>query len=392
MVTRQNIPRDSRNPVDHVPSGYEGSVDTTFYIPSCGIEDADTALVHLYDKEIGFAGLELNEGSEKLVFNKPFVIFAVGERFAVVKKLKPPRTRNGALLLPAISIRRTNIEQTAEDITGRGMNQHTGELVIKTRLDKDSDRNYQALLNKLALKNMVNLPTSRRTQGENEDDTETLEGAVLQQTTGDNIYETIVIPTPQFFTSTYEIIFWTTHTQHMIQMIEAMFASFLPFGKEHKLTTDKGYWFMAYTEDTFSNQDNFEEYTDKQRMVRYGFTVKVKGYILAPNGPNQNIPIRKYISCPQIDFTFKETTGQVVPAKVIKDKFAITDIENSDKQAETPTTQDKFLVSKKIINPVTGQTKTKYVKMLQTTNQRKGETSYYASDIETLEEFFNKGS
>jgi hypothetical protein len=104
----------------------------------------------LFDKQIGFRNTVIPDGENgPLNINKPYVIFATGERFALVKKLKPPRDKSKQLMLPAISIRRRSITQTPEDITGRGMNQFTGDIVIKRRLAAQ-DRDFQNLLNKLA--------------------------------------------------------------------------------------------------------------------------------------------------------------------------------------------------------------------------------------------------
>jgi len=53
---------------------------------------------------------------------------------------------------------------------------------------------------------------------------------------------------------------------------------------------------------------------------------------------------------------------------------------------QTPTTDEKFAVKKDIIDPLTGTKRVRYVSILES-NEKKGETVYRASDIETLEEF-----
>ena len=133
-VTRQNIPQDPRNPKDHLDSGYESQPSLDFTIPPVGIEDIDFALHRLFDKTIGFNTFMVSAAKGPQNIKKPYVIFATGERFALAKKLKPPRDKNKVLILPAISIRRTAIEQAPDDITGRGMNQYTGVITIKRKL------------------------------------------------------------------------------------------------------------------------------------------------------------------------------------------------------------------------------------------------------------------
>jgi hypothetical protein len=389
MTTRQNIPRDERNPVDHLNSGYEGGVSEDYTIPSCGLEDVDRGLVNLFDKEMGFQKRSIATSTNAIEVKKPLVIMATGERFALSKKLRPPRDKNGALLLPTIAIRRTGTEQTSEDIVGRGMNQYTGNLVIKKRLDK-SDREYQTFLNKLNLQN-AQLPETRKASGSfgSNIDQGTNQGALLDPHVGNNIWEIISIPQPQFWTQTYEITFWTNYTQHMNYMLETLFSSFLPQGKMFKLTTEKGYWFIAYVEDQLQSNDNFDDFTEQDRLIRYTFQIRVKSFLLVPNGPGNKIPIRRYLSSPTITFDLVETQGQVfeekqLPESVQNSKFILTDIEQDDSQ--DPTTDQKILISKEVIDPLTGKKEIKSVRVLES-NQKSGETVYYAPKATSLEDF-----
>ena len=137
-------------------TGYEnvaGAPD--IFIPSCSIEDVDVAIFNLFDKEIvtqcgGIDGAEMK---------KVPVIFAAGEKWALLKKGRLLRDRNNTLLLPLITIMRTEINQNvSEDVAGRGINQQSGEIVVKRRLDK-TDRDYQGLINKLLLSNQSGLST-----------------------------------------------------------------------------------------------------------------------------------------------------------------------------------------------------------------------------------------
>lgn len=395
--TRQNIEQDPLNPVDHLNTGYEDEV-SDLSIPPCLIEDMDFALHRLFDKTIGFNIHTVNAIKGPQQVNKPFVIFATGERFALVKRLKPPRDKNKVLILPAITIRRTSIEQTADDITGRGQNQFTGNITIKRKLDP-SDRDYQNLVNKLGFKHLQNtlsgLPQTRRETGDYKDDIEIIEGGLLEPRLGNNIYEIISIPQPQFFTSTYEITFWTNYVQHMLYMIQTYMSSFLPQTRGHKLETDKGYWFISYTEDTFQSGENFDEFTGEERMVRYTFNVKVKGYLLVPQYPTNKVPIRRWISCPNIVFETITAPDQVLSKDVFdrpplkdtpNDPFTLTDIDRDTVSSQTPTSLQKFVVKKTVINPINGKKKIKYVSIVEN-NQKKGETSFNASDIDTVDEF-----
>lgn len=395
--TRQNIHRDPLNPKSHVDSGYEGdSTSDTFLIPPVGIEDCDMALFRLFDKDIGFSIRIVEAANKEIQIKKPYVIFATGERFAIAKKLRPPRDRNNTLMLPAISIRRTSIEQTSSDITGRGINQFTGNLIIKRRLAKE-DRDYQNFINKLGFKNLQNSFSTERKTGEFQHELDVTDGGLLDSKTSlNNIWEIITAPQPQFFTATYEVVFWTSFTQHMNYLIETYISSFLPNDRIHKLVTDKGYWFVAYTQDQFANQENIDDFTEDERILRYSFNVQVKGYIFAPQHPTNAVPIRRWISSPTVVFDVSQYSTEILekehlnrPSQTVKDdpsNFSLTDIQADPKEKQTSTTLGKYAVRKNIIDPLTGKKTTRYVSILES-NQKKGETVYKASDLKTLEEF-----
>jgi hypothetical protein len=397
-VTRQTIPLDPLNPEDHLDAGYEGEPSNSFAIPSCGIADADGALKNLFFKDVGFTTRSNAGPNKNLELKKPLIIFATGERWAMAKKLHPPRDKNKMLLLPAISIRRTGFEQTKEDIAGRGINQSTGYLTIKRKLS-EFDSDYQNMLNKLALKNMTNLPTtSNRGPAlfEHSNTPETKSGGLLNPNIGSNVWEIITVPQPQFFTTTYEVVFWTQYTIHMNEMIEKFVSSYLPQEKSFKLQTDKGYWFMAYVEDSFQNSDNLDDIKDSERVIRYTITMKVKGYILAPNGDTDLVPVRRWVSSPSISFDVSDYGNAKQLASTSKlnksvdmltsDKFALSDVQSDTKQAQTKTTTEKLTATKKISN---NPTTYKNVSVLQV-NEKKGETIYRASSFSEFEKFINK--
>jgi hypothetical protein len=397
-VTRQNIPQDPRNPKNHLDSGYENSPSLDFTIPPVGIEDIDIAIHRLFDKTIGFNtfAMSANKGPQNI--KKPYVIFATGERFALAKRLKPPRDKNKVLILPAISIRRTAIEQSPDDILSRGMNGRTGVLTIKRKLSSE-DRDYQNLVNKQGLKHLQNvlsgLPTSTRPTGDDNNTLEVIQGGLLEnRISANNIYEIITIPQPQFFTAKYEIVFWTNYTQHMTYMIQTYMNSFLPQFRGHKLETDKGYWFLAYTEDAFSNGENIDQFEGEERLIKYTFSINVKGYLLVAQAPTDAVPVRKWISAPNIIFDVA-IANDVQPKEHLErppikdtpnDGFTLTDINVDTENKQTSTTQQRFAINKTIVDLGTGKKRKKYVSILDS-NQKKGETVFAASDIETLEEY-----
>lgn len=291
-----------------LPSGYENSIGTpSLSIPSCGIEDVDVAMFSLFDKEISpqYGGTDSSE------VKKAPVIFAAGEKWALLKGGRLLRDKNNTLILPLITIMRTDMNQSVgEDVVGRGINQQVGEIVVRRRLDQ-TDRDYQRLINRLLLPNQDRLsestPTSeistKRKVGDLSTKKYVRDGALLTPDLTNNIYETIVVPTPQFYTAKYQVTVWTQFTQHANQIMERIFSSFLPQGQSWRLDTEKGYWFVAKVEDgSFSIETNFDDMSQQERYIKHTFNVSVPAYFFVPNAPGGVVPIKRYVSSVTIDF------------------------------------------------------------------------------------------
>jgi hypothetical protein len=137
-----------------------------------------------------------------------------------------------------------------------------------------------------------------------------------------NVYETLVVPTPQFFTALYEVTFWTQYTVQMFQLIELLISSFLPQGNAWRLDTPKGYWFVARVdENVYNAENNVEDMSQEERMIKYKFTVRVPGYILASNVPGVPVPIKRYVSSPMITFDVSLDVNEQTDSDGIDDPF-----------------------------------------------------------------------
>ena len=308
--------------------GYEGfNVPDNFSIPSCGIEDVDRALFELFDKKLAFE-IKVNEQTTKVP-----VVFAAGERFALTKRKKPIRDKNNALILPLIAIKRTSIgHKTEAEVGGTAISfRQPADYVIKKRLDP-SDRGYQDIINKLSIKNQDNVSArSHIIDNTTSPGKFTLPGTIATRRNGpaiafgsgqlqtpldknllgENIFEIITIPYPQFIGMTYNVVFWTQYMQQMNQLLESMMMKFDGQGHEFQITTNKGYTFTAFVQGPFTNNDNFDDYTNDERIIKYSFDIKVPAYILAPRHPGLGSPFRKFQSAPEISFGIYDARTQI---------------------------------------------------------------------------------
>lgn len=294
-------------------SGYEGSnIPDDFEIPAVGLEDVDVAIYNLFDKDNPLYILSRDEDNTQQYQKKVPVVFATGERFALRERREPIRDKSGAIILPVVSIRRTSLSQAKENM-GSAIGQDTGDFVIKKRLSS-KDPQYQNIINKIGLKNQDNVSSANNLLNAL-DETGSQDGKVasrraesgesdftLNNKIERNIVEVITIPFPKRFVATYEVVFWTSFTTHMNQMIERVLSNYDGQGNTYKLSTNKGYYFVAYFDDEIQPQDNSEEFTNDERIKQYSFTVQVPGYMIANRNGGDMVPFRRYYSAPQISF------------------------------------------------------------------------------------------
>lgn len=397
MVRRKNDKGPARSIQDikdregSLPTGVEGTnIPVDFHIPPATLEDVDRAVFNLFEKRLR---LEVTTGQQVVPVR---TLFATGERVFLVKNDRPPRDRNGTFILPIVAIRRSGLEQSKPGvISGRGMGQNMGDMVIKTRLS-EKDPGFQSVLNKLRIKNQDNVASqgnelraseprgslpgrlaSRRVQGTS---INSVTGELLAPDLNRNIFEIITMPFPHFFTALYEVTIWTQYTQHMNAVLERFMTSYDAQGNQFRLDSDKGYWYVAYVDDDISSEDNFSDFSEDERFIRYKFQLKVPAYLHGKERHGSGIPFRKFLSAPNISFELNEGA---IPANGISqapvgsgktNKFILSDVQQLDKRGDQVDSEREAVrrVPDVVTDPF-GNDKTRFVRVLSR-NQRKGET------------------
>ena len=300
--------------------GFEGSDSPSdFEIPSCTIEDVDRAVFRLFDKQLPLQAKETGSGNKKIP-----VIFATGERFAVLRRKEPLRDKAGALILPLVSIMRTGMTQAVDHGMGPGQG---GPITIVKRIAKESQI-YNKLVNLQGIQNQDSLASSTANpntaaKGEGTEPGSVgsrrepkpaalsdRQGSLLAPRIGDNIYETLTIPPVKFYTATYDITFWSQYTQEMNDMLMTVMSLYQNnHQRTFKLETDKGYWFVGFVDTDLALGNNSDDFTDDERLVRYSFSLKVGAYVIAPEYPGAPAYVRRTVSAPQISFSTVSPNG-----------------------------------------------------------------------------------
>ena len=163
---------------------------------------------------------------------------------------------------------------------------------------------YQRIVNNYDIENQDNIASSQvPTDGKSIasrriDKKITLDGSLYSPLTK-NIVETIVVPTPDFFTLNYDVTIWTNYVTELNTIIERIMRGYDE--------SPKGYWYVAYFGDSWSMGDNFDDYTSQHRLVKASISVKVPGWTFAGRGPGELSPFRSYVSAPNIEFDVCES-------------------------------------------------------------------------------------
>lgn len=281
MSTKYDINSDKR----YAPTGYEGDGNTDYIVPSCGVEDLDLAIFNLFDKQIPLY-YDLHGEVKKVP-----VIFATGERFALLRRKQPITDRNGALILPLISITRSSIE----NVPAKGIaNNQMFPNIIKKRISQ-KDVAYRQQKNAENLKNV---------KGEdlNLDPDLSLKPRIER-----NIIETIEMPPVKYFGANYEISIWSSYTQQMNKILETIMSAYtLNPGQQFRVESEKGYKFSAFVDASISQDTNYSDFTDAERYIKYNMNINATGYIIAPNILGGKTALRSFMSAPEVSFDVVE--------------------------------------------------------------------------------------
>jgi hypothetical protein len=290
MTTRFDKTKEDNN---SIVLGYEGdSYPENYTVPSCGLEDLDFAVFNLFNEQMPL--YYVLHGEQK----KIPVIFATGERFAILRRNKPLTDKSGALVLPLISITRTGLENVPQK--GMTNNQMFPEVMVR-RISKNNTE-WRQKNNFEGFESIRHMHKSNATSFN------------LKPQVENNIYETIEIPPVKYFGATYEISIWSSFTQEMNDILTTVMSAYtINPGQQFRLESKKGYWFPAFVESSFNQDTNYSDFTDAERYVKYNMTLNTTGYILAPNIHNGKVGLKSMMSAPNISFETMISNVDVSP-------------------------------------------------------------------------------
>lgn len=244
-------------------------------VPAFTLETVDGCVKDWFDKTLDSHVETPGEQRRKVP-----VVFSSGERFISARQKKGIRDKNGVLILPLISVRRTGIEAAA---TKSAYGVETPNIQVSKRISPKTNDLQNA--NELR-------PQSQRVQKP-------------------VVYEVTTVPFPDFSVLTYEL---NIQAQYMLQMntilekffheldVQKSFVMPVDNNGRHPPTGEpfeqrkpfKGGYFVGYLDPSLTSEDNFEEFTDTERIVRYRTTFTVPtALLLDPEGEKPSVKVER---------------------------------------------------------------------------------------------------
>lgn len=227
------------------------------------IETVDTAIHSWFDKILNVWVKTPTSGKRKVP-----VVFGSGERFVTSRQKKGIRDKDGMLILPIISVRRTNIDQSKR-MSAAGIE------VPNIKVSKIISGKTSVIQNAIAKR-----------------------GSAVRNQKDKVVHEIMTIPYPDFSIASYELVIQAQYITQMNEILEKFFNK-LNFGKSFvALVNDneydakstgvqfedrkkmKGYYFVCFLDNSVKDDGNFEEFTDIERIVKYSLSFEVPMYLL----------------------------------------------------------------------------------------------------------------
>ncbi len=242
-----------------VPDDYEKEVP---FKPS-SIENVDASMVE-YVRELEIFSTT-RDG-----FKKVPVLWVSPER-AASSKDRDIRDRSGTLILPIVTIERTNM---VKDPSRKGtvwgnvlpvQDEKGGTIKIARRLKQDKTSNFANADARLDI-SRINFPAMKNKKV---------------------VYETMTIPLPVYITSTYRITIRTEYQQQMNEILTPFITK--PGAINYILLKKEGHRYEGFIQQDFSQNNNFGSFTSEERRLETTIDIQVLAYLIGED-KNQEQP------------------------------------------------------------------------------------------------------
>ncbi len=237
------------------------------------IETIDYSIVSWLKEDLDLKA-KTNAGYEKVP-----VFWQTPERSFQLKEDQSLRNQEGAIILPTLSVERTNI---VKDPSRKGSYQahifsndgdgRTGRMVIAKRIKKDKTRNFAVAAgtrSKISNKIQQNFPRINHKI----------------------VIQTLSIPIPVYINLEYKVTIRTEYQQQMNSLMQPFIAR---TGQINSfLLRRNGHIYEAFIDQAFTHNNNVADLNDEIRMFETSITINILGYLIG-EGENDDRELVKF--------------------------------------------------------------------------------------------------
>ena len=239
---------------------------------SSTIETIDRALVTWLKNDLELAA-QTNEGWKTVP-----VLWQAPERSYQVKHDKALRDDNGALILPLISVERTNIVKDPQrkgsfqaQIYSKRHNGRTGRWVIAKQIVEDKTRNFAVVGNERR---------GNYTDGK--------EQRYYPRQNKKIVVRSLSIPIPIYVNVEYKIIIKTEYQQQMNNLLQPFMTR---TGQINSFVLqESGHRYEVFIDQTFTHNNNVSNLDEQIRLYNSDISIKILGYLIG-EGDNDDRPL-----------------------------------------------------------------------------------------------------
>lgn len=228
------------------------------------IEDIDTAMYKFIDEQMNL------HAHTPTGFKKVPIIMATSERSVLSKKGREVRDKEGALILPLITIERTSMVKSPNekgtvwanvpalnDIKG-------GNIPITKKVLQDKTANFKNA-HSLKRRGQLNFP----------------------EKTDKTVYQVVSIPLPVYVTVMYKITIRTEYQQQMNDLVVPFMT--IPGGINYIIIRSGINRYEGFIQQDYSHENNISDFSNEERRFETSFDIKVLGHLIG-SGINQETP------------------------------------------------------------------------------------------------------
>jgi hypothetical protein len=252
-----------------------GKLQEIEFMPS-SLETIDGAMLKFVDEELNLS-TTTNDG-----FKKVPVLWVTAERAFQIKHNKDLRDKEETLILPLITLNRTNVtkEQNYRGTVYANLypvnDEKGGTITIARQINQKKTAEFQ------------NAQANRKYGPDNNVSSKMYNTNKRNMSTAKTVYETITIPLPVWVKVSYQVSIRTEYQQQMNELIRP-FLTVPGNSRMPKRITNEGHAYEVFIDGGFANNSNQANLGMEQRNYETDINIEVMGYLIG-EGENQERP------------------------------------------------------------------------------------------------------